>query len=83
LYFLSQSLLTVTYFLNFPVFEDPKIQKLEIFNETMLLFCACICYGFTEYAYDAMGRYQIGWLLAGCMLFTVGVNTLIATIDQV
>lgn len=58
--------------------------NLEIFNELMLLLCANTLFVFTEYCDEGiLEKYNFGWGLAAIMLFTVGVNTLIAAIDLI
>lgn len=65
--------------------EDPKQMKIELFNESMILFASQTLFAFTDFAggdsFSLEAKYQFGWYLCGLMLFTVGINILIALIE--
>jgi hypothetical protein len=82
--FLTQSVASIYYMLSFRPFDDPKILRVEIFNECMLLVCANLVFGFvTDLSQRSSPEsiYMHGWVISGVMLFTVVVNTAITTID--
>jgi hypothetical protein len=86
LVFMAQSVYTVAYLLKYQPFSDRKIMRLEIFNECMLLLCANLTLGFvTDISqYSTPEAISVhGWVLSGVMLFTVFINTAIATIEQI
>ena len=81
--FLAQQLAFSLYLYHTRPFEEPKLNRLEMFNEGMLLLCASSLLVFTDYIEDADTQYTFGWGVAGIMLSTVIINTFIATGDQI
>jgi hypothetical protein len=65
--------------------EDTKQMKIELFNESMILFASQTLFAFTDFAGGDSNslevKYRFGWYLCGLMLFTVGINILIALVE--
>lgn len=80
-----QSLFFTAYVLFYKPFEDSRIQRLESFNEFMLLMATGQLFAYTDYGNNIsdpnsiIDTYNFGWGLCGIMLFTIAFNTLYVT----
>lgn len=79
--FLSLQLLFTVYLFS----EQPLVNrnKIEMFNELMLLLTASFLFAYTGYVQDAEVQYNFGWALVGVMELTIAVNTFIAVKEQI
>jgi hypothetical protein len=55
-------------------FEDPKLNKLEIFNELCIMAAAYHLFIFTPFVDDPAFQYKAGWSIIGVTTFNIAVN---------
>jgi hypothetical protein len=55
-------------------FEDPKLNKLEIFNELCIMVSAYHLFLFTPFVEDSAFQYKIGWSMIGVTVLNIVVN---------
>jgi hypothetical protein len=58
-------------------FEEPKMNRLEIFNEVCILAAAYHLFLFTDYIESPEFRYMIGWSIISITTFNIVVNMLV------
>ena len=79
--FMGQQLAYTLYLFRLRPYEEPKMNRIEMFNELMLLLTSESLLIFTQYVDDPIAQYNFGWYPTGLMLSTVMINTLISTYD--
>jgi hypothetical protein len=58
-------------------FENPLLNKLEIFNELCIMGAAYHLFVFTQYVDDPKLQYNVGWSMIGVTTFNIVVNMVI------
>lgn len=71
-----QSLTVVLYLLHFRPFEDPIMNKLEIFNELCILLVTYPSLLFTGFVSEPLSQYYAGWLMIVFIILNILVNML-------
>ena len=68
------TMIETIYLLVFKPFEEPLLQRLELFNEftSIMLLYATLC--FTEYIYNDTAKSHIGWVFVGGMAVNMSVH---------
>ena len=68
------------YFVWFKPFEDPGLNKIEIFNEFIILVCCYHMFVFTGgITYDVYMIYKIGWSMDIMLILQFIINIVILT----
>ncbi|CDW82536.1 UNKNOWN [Stylonychia lemnae] len=80
IYILS-SIFQMIYLILVKPFETPKLNYIEILNETLVLFTAQIMIIFTDAFLDPYLRYDIGWFILS-LITTVSIINMISLIAQ-
>ena len=55
-------------------FENPVLNRLEIFNEVCIMAAAYHLFVFTDYVDDPVMQYKVGWSMIGVTAFNIVVN---------
>ncbi len=57
-----------------PPLLTPLMNRLELYNELIILCCTCLLIGFTDYSTDAPTRDTLGWLFIGLAASIIAVT---------
>ena len=69
------------YLLRVRPFEDPFLNRLEIFNECCVLASTYHLYLYSDFLNDDISlQYSIGWSMIYVTLFNIGANILVVVI---
>ena len=68
------SFLVIIYNILARPFEDPKLNKLEIFNELCIIVSAYHLFLFTPFVEDSAFQYRIGWSMIVVTVLNIAVN---------
>ena len=69
-----QSMIVMTFLLAYQPFSEPKLNRLEFFNEACIYLVSCCALSFTDLGNSSqMSRYDNGWVV----IFTVFANIII------
>jgi hypothetical protein len=82
--YMAQSYIYTLYIFYWKPLEDRRQMKIELFNESMILFASQTLFAFTDFSgevFSPESKYNFGWYLCGLMLITVGLNIIIALYD--
>jgi len=55
-------------------FENPVLNRMELFNECCIIVAAYHLFYFTDYLPDYKLQYKLGWSLIGVTIFNITVN---------
>ena len=55
-------------------FENPILNRLEVFNEVCIMAASYHLFVFTEYVDDPIMQYKVGWSIIGVTAFNIMVN---------
>jgi hypothetical protein len=60
----------------YPPLATPLMNRLEIYNEMIILICTCMLIGFTDYPEKKLGE-GFGWAFIGLASSIIGVTLLV------
>lgn len=71
------SILIIIYSSLVKPFEEPVLNKLEVFNESCILLAATHLFWFTDFVADPETQYACGWSIIGVSVFNIIVNMIV------
>jgi hypothetical protein len=57
-----------------PPLMTPLMNRVELYNESIILSCTCLLIGFTDYSTEAAARDTLGWLFIGVASTIIAVT---------
>ena len=73
----AHSIMIIIYIASVKPFENPLLNRLEIFNEVCIISATYHLFFFPEYTDDPEFQYQLGWSIIGVTTLNIAVNMVI------
>lgn len=64
-------------------FENPSLNRLEVFNETCIIAAAYHLFAYTDFLPSPDMQYKVGWSMIAITVFNIGVNMLVMLVGTV
>ena len=75
--FVFHCILVIIYIVLCKPFENPVMNRLEIFNELCIIVAGYHLFTFTSFVDSASSQYMMGWSMIGVTIFNIAVNMIV------